>query len=100
MLKNNIFKKFLLYIFNNFHNQMKASEIGEITAQRGNIMKGYLNDPEGTTPVPKNDLLFIGNFATIDDDGFIFVHMAGQRILCLNTGYNYSGRISIQRKRS
>jgi long-chain acyl-CoA synthetase len=52
---------------------VKPSEIGEITARGDNIMKGYLNDPEGTASVLKNGLLYTGDLATIDDDGFIYI---------------------------
>ena len=52
---------------------VKPSEIGEITAQGDNIMKGYYNDPEGTAEVLKNGWLYTGDLATVDDDGFIYV---------------------------
>lgn len=52
---------------------VKPSEIGEIAAKGDNIMKGYLNDPEGTAAVLKNGWLHTGDLATIDDDGFIYV---------------------------
>ena len=52
---------------------VKPSEIGEITAQGDNIMKGYYHDPEGTAAVLKNGRLYTGDLATVDDDGFIYV---------------------------
>jgi acyl-CoA synthetase (AMP-forming)/AMP-acid ligase II len=48
-------------------------ETGEIVARGGNIMKEYLNDPEGTREVLRDGWLHTGDLATVDDDGFIFI---------------------------
>jgi acyl-CoA synthetase (AMP-forming)/AMP-acid ligase II len=49
-------------------------EIGEITASGDNIMTGYYGDPEGTAEVIKNGRLYTGDLATVDNEGYIFIH--------------------------
>ncbi len=52
---------------------VKPGDIGEIVARGGNIMRGYLGDPQGTEEALKNGWLHTGDLATVDDEGFIFV---------------------------
>lgn len=54
-------------------NLVKSNEIGEITAIGDNIMKGYLNDIEGTRKKIKNGRLYTNDLAIIDEDGFIYI---------------------------
>jgi long-chain acyl-CoA synthetase len=68
---------------------VKQSEIGEIVAKGDNIMKGYLNDPEGTKAVLKDGWLHTGDLATIDDDGFIFI-MGRSKNIIKSGGYRIS----------
>jgi long-chain acyl-CoA synthetase len=46
---------------------------GEILVKGKNIMKGYLNRPEATKEIIKNDFLYTGDIGKIDDDGYIFI---------------------------
>jgi len=68
---------------------VKPAEIGEIIAKGDNIMKGYYNDPEGTDAVLKNGLLYTGDLATVDDDGFIYVVGRSKNII-KSGGYRIS----------
>jgi long-chain acyl-CoA synthetase len=68
---------------------IKPAEIGEIIAKGDNIMKGYYNDPEGTEAVLKNGLLYTGDLATVDDDGFIYVVGRSKNII-KSGGYRIS----------
>lgn len=52
---------------------VKPGETGEIAAEGGNVMKGYLNDKETTNEVLRNGLLFTGDLGTVDEEGFIYV---------------------------
>jgi len=52
---------------------IKPKEIGEITAEGENIMKGYYKDQDATNKVLKNGWFYTGDLATIDDDGFIYI---------------------------
>ncbi|AKN29608.1 AMP-dependent synthetase [Clostridium carboxidivorans P7] len=52
---------------------VKAGEMGEVVAKGGNIMKGYFNDGEETEKVLKNGLLYTGDLAVIDEEGYIYI---------------------------
>ncbi len=62
-----------LFVLNKEGQQVKPGETGEIAVKGGNIMKGYLNDEEGTREVIRNGLLFTGDIGTVDEDGYIYV---------------------------
>ena len=51
----------------------KTGEIGEIKAKGKNIMMGYWNSPEETALTVKNDWLYTGDLARVDEDGFIYI---------------------------
>lgn len=65
-----------------------GDQVGEIVARGGNIMRGYLNDPEGTAEVLRDGWLYTGDMARRDADGFFyivsrkgdFIKSAGHRI--------------------
>ncbi|MDF2502913.1 AMP-binding protein [Clostridium sp.] len=52
---------------------VKAGEVGEIVAKGGNIMKGYFNDQDETKKVLRNGLLYTGDLALKDEEGYIFI---------------------------
>lgn len=54
-------------------NKTKIGEIGEITAKGKNIMMGYWSSEEETQRVLKNNILYTGDLARMDDDGFIYI---------------------------
>jgi acyl-CoA synthetase (AMP-forming)/AMP-acid ligase II len=45
---------------------------GEIRASGDNIMLGYWNDPAATREVLRNNWLYTGDLAVVDEDGFIY----------------------------
>lgn len=51
----------------------KVHEVGEVVAKGGNIMKGYFNDEEATKKTIRNGLLYTGDLAFRDEDGYIFI---------------------------
>jgi acyl-coenzyme A synthetase/AMP-(fatty) acid ligase len=53
--------------------EVSPEEVGEITAEGGCVMKGYWEQPEETTKVLKDDRLYTGDLATVDQDGFIYI---------------------------
>lgn len=54
-------------------NPVKVGEIGEISAEGRNIMKGYYKDPEATKKSIKNGKLYTGDLAIVDEEGFIYI---------------------------
>jgi acyl-CoA synthetase (AMP-forming)/AMP-acid ligase II len=50
-----------------------VGEIGEITATGDNISPGYYNDLEATQEKFSNGILFTGDMATVDEQGFIYI---------------------------
>jgi len=79
----------VLEVISESGSKVKPGEIGEITAAGDNIMKGYYNDPAGTAEVIKNGKLFTGDLATVDDEGYIFIHGRAKNII-KSGGYRIS----------
>lgn len=52
---------------------VKPGEVGEIVAQGDNIMAGYWEDPEGTKMVLKQEGLWTGDLARIDEEGYLYI---------------------------
>ncbi|MBS4062759.1 MAG: AMP-binding protein [Bacteroidetes bacterium] len=52
---------------------VQAGEIGEIVASGDNISPGYYNDKEATQEKFSNGMLFTGDMATVDEQGFIYI---------------------------
>ncbi len=65
-------------------NAVKPGETGEIIAQGGNIMLGYLHDPDSTSEVIRNGWLHTGDLATIDEEGFIYHSARKKEIMKIN----------------
>jgi long-chain acyl-CoA synthetase len=68
---------------------VKPGETGEIVASGDNIMKGYYGDPEGTAEILKNGRLYTGDLATVDTEGYIFIHGRKKNII-KSGGYRIS----------
>jgi len=59
-------------------------ETGEIRARGPNVMQGYWDDPEGTAAVLRDGWLWTGDFATTDEEGFLYPR--GQRNALVKIG--------------
>ena len=53
--------------------RMSVGETGELIVKGGNVMKGYFNKEKETKEVLKDEWLYTGDMARIDDDGYIFI---------------------------
>jgi len=62
-----------LEVLNEQCQKVKPGEIGEIVARGANIMSGYWNSPEETSSVLKEEGLWTGDLARVDEDGFIYL---------------------------
>lgn len=79
----------MLEVLNKSGRKVKPGEIGEITASGDNIMKGYYGDQMGTGEVIRSGKLFTGDLATVDDEGYIFIHGRAKNII-KSGGYRIS----------
>ena len=52
---------------------VSQGEVGELVVKGPGIMKCYYNDPEATAAVLKDNWLFTGDMARMDEDGFIYL---------------------------
>lgn len=48
-------------------------EVGEVTATGDNIMTGYWGKEEDTKKVLRDNRLFTGDIATVDEDGYVYI---------------------------
>jgi acyl-CoA synthetase (AMP-forming)/AMP-acid ligase II len=53
---------------------VRPGAVGEIWAEGDNISPGYLDDPEATAAKFPGGRLRTGDLATVDADGFLFIH--------------------------
>lgn len=70
-----------LRIVNKQGKDVQSGEVGEIIARGDNIMKGYFQDPEGSAEVLKNNWLYTGDLAEVDEDGYIFLTARKKEII-------------------
>ncbi len=52
---------------------VRPGEVGEIVAEGANVAKGYWHEPKESETVFRNGLLYTGDLARIDEDGFIYI---------------------------
>lgn len=62
--------------------------IGELIARGPNIMQGYYNNEEETAKILENGWLHTGDLASVDEDGFIFLHGRKKNVIVLKNGKN------------
>ncbi|MDF2943097.1 MAG: putative AMP-dependent synthetase and ligase [Herbinix sp.] len=60
-------------IFDEYDNELKENQIGEIVVQGNNVMKGYYKQPEITAQTIKNGWLKTGDLGYLDQDEFLYI---------------------------
>lgn len=70
---------------------VRPMQVGEIVASGANVTLGYWNDPQGTRETYRNGLLYTGDLATVDEEGFIFIVDRARDFLKVG-GYRVSAR--------
>jgi len=53
--------------------ELGPNEVGEMIIRGPQVMQGYWNNPRETAGVLRNDWLFTGDIARMDEDGFFFI---------------------------
>jgi len=69
---------------------VKPGEVGEIVAEGENIARGYWLDTQESEKMFRNEVLYTGDLARVDEDGFIYVvgrakdflKIRGEKISC------------------
>lgn len=62
--------------------------IGELIGRGPNIMLGYYENEEETNKVLKDGWLHTGDLASLDEDGYIFLHGRKKNVIVLKNGKN------------
>lgn len=81
-----------LRVLNDFGNEVRPGETGELVAEGGNITVGYWRDPDGTAATFRHGQLHTGDLGTVDEEGLLylvdrtkdFVKCGGERVSCLS----------------
>lgn len=60
-------------IVDNEEKEVPVGEIGELIVKGPNIMQGYYHMPKATDDAIRNGWLFTGDFAKIDEDGYLTI---------------------------
>ncbi|MFN0088615.1 MAG: AMP-binding protein [Blastocatellia bacterium] len=62
------------------------SGLGEIAISGPSVMRGYLDDPQGTAEVLRDGWFYTGDLATQDPDGNIFIRGRRKEMIVLSSG--------------
>jgi len=65
----------------------EVGERGELCVRGPQVMKGYWNKPEETAKVLKDGLLYTGDIAIMDEDGYVFI-VDRLKDMIITNGYN------------
>jgi long-chain acyl-CoA synthetase len=79
-----------LRVVNGAGKDVQQGEVGEIIAEGANITRGYWQAPQETEEIIRNGMLYTGDLAKVDQDGFIyivdrakdFLKCRGERVSC------------------
>ena len=63
---------------------LPAREVGELCVKGGNVMMGYLNQPEETRKVMRGEWLLTGDVGYKDEDGYIYITDRKKDMLLVN----------------
>jgi long-chain acyl-CoA synthetase len=67
--------------------RLPLGQRGELCVRGPQVMKGYWNKPEETAAVLKDGLLYTGDIAVMDEDGYIFI-VDRLKDMIITNGYN------------
>ncbi len=67
--------------------ELPPGEVGELVVKGPNVMKGYWNRPEETAKALKEDWLFTGDLARMDQDGYFYI-VDRKKDMIIAGGYN------------
>jgi len=67
--------------------EMGVDEDGELVIRGPQVMKGYWNNPEETAGMLRDDWLYTGDIARMDEDGFFYI-VGRKKDMIIAGGYN------------
>jgi long-chain acyl-CoA synthetase len=67
--------------------ELGVNEAGELIISGPQVMKGYWNKPEETALILKDDWLYTGDIAKMDEDGFFYI-INRKKDMIISGGYN------------
>jgi long-chain acyl-CoA synthetase len=67
--------------------EVPVGEVGELIIKGPQVMKGYWNKPEETRAVLKDNWLFTGDLARMDEDGYFYI-VDRKKDMIVASGYN------------
>lgn len=79
--------EFSARIVDNNGDDVRLGEVGELLIKGPGVMKGYFNRPEETGATIKNDWLYTGDIARMDEDHYIYI-VDRKKELVIRGGYN------------
>jgi long-chain acyl-CoA synthetase len=68
-------------------NEVAAGEAGEMWVKGPQVMSGYLNRPEATEEIIKDEWLATGDIAKVDEDGYFYI-VDRKKDMILVSGFN------------
>jgi acyl-CoA synthetase (AMP-forming)/AMP-acid ligase II len=79
-----------LRVVNDHGGDVLPGEVGEVVANGANVARGYWCEPQESAVVFRDGLLYTGDLATVDEDGYIFIvdrardflKCGGKRVSC------------------
>ncbi|MGG1661099.1 long-chain-fatty-acid--CoA ligase [Brevibacillus sp. NRS-1366] len=74
-------------IFDPEGNELPRGEVGELVVKGPNVMLGYLGLPEDTRAALKDDWLYTGDLARMDEEGYVYI-VDRKKDMILVDGYN------------
>lgn len=60
-------------VVDEFGEEVRVGEVGELIVKGPNVMKGYYNMPEETAVTLKDGWLYTGDMARMDDEGYFYI---------------------------
>ena len=81
-------------VLNEQGEEVESGQIGEIVARGRNVMLGYWNAPEETANVLKEEGLWTGDLAKVDEEGFIY--MVSRKKEMIKSGANRISPLEIE----
>lgn len=86
-------KPFNVRIIDDFGNDVKQGDMGEIICQIDQMMLGYWNNPEETNKSIRNGWLHTGDLGRFDEDGYLYIMDRKKDMIIVNASNVYCSEV-------